>query len=60
MKAEIKIERHQLSGTENPIKGVPPLIERLLQHRGIQSAEEIEFGLNRLLPPDGLRISRVP
>jgi len=54
MKAETSIERHQLSGDEGSIAGVPPIIERLLQHRGIHSADEIEFSLKRLLPPDDL------
>jgi single-stranded-DNA-specific exonuclease len=54
MKSEIIIERYQLSGNEAAIAGVHPVIERLLQHRGISSAAEIDFGLNRLLPADGL------
>jgi len=54
MKSKTTLERHQLSGSESPIVGVPPLIERLLQHRGIESADEIEFVLNNLLPPDQL------
>ena len=54
MKSDTTIIRYQLSGSESPITGVSPLIERLLQHRGIESADEIEFGLNRLLPPDQL------
>ena len=60
MKAETTLQRHQLSGTELPIEGVPPLIERLLQHRGIASAAEVEFGLNKLLPPDGLLGIEIP
>jgi len=54
MKSKMTLERHQLSGSESPIAGVPPLIERLLQHRGIKSADEIEFVLNHLLPPEQL------
>ena len=54
MRAEKNIERYHLNGSEKPIAGVLPLIERLLQHRGIHSTEEVEFGLNHLLPLNGL------
>ncbi|MCW8825364.1 MAG: single-stranded-DNA-specific exonuclease RecJ [Gammaproteobacteria bacterium] len=54
MKSNITIQRHQLKGDENAIEGVPPVIERLLQNRGINSADEIAFGLNHLLPPEGM------
>lgn len=54
MKSDAKVERYQLSGTEASIAGVHPVIERLLQHRGIKSADEIENSLSCLLPPDGL------
>lgn len=54
MKSDARVERYQLSGTEAQIAGVHPVIERLVQHRGIKSADEIESSLSCLLPPDGL------
>ncbi len=38
--------------------GVHPLLARLFAARGIRSAEELDDGLARLLPPDGLRGAR--
>jgi single-stranded-DNA-specific exonuclease len=35
--------------------GVPPLLARLFAARGIRSADELDDGLARLLPPGGLR-----
>jgi len=35
--------------------GVQPLLARLFAARGIQNAEELDPGLGKLLPPDGLR-----
>ncbi|MDH3353776.1 MAG: DHH family phosphoesterase, partial [Chromatiales bacterium] len=54
MRSKVTIERHQFSGDEHSIASVAPVIERLLQHRGITSSDEIEFGLKHLLPLNGL------
>jgi single-stranded-DNA-specific exonuclease len=35
--------------------GVPPLLARLFAARGVRSADELDDGLARLLPPAGLR-----
>lgn len=35
--------------------GVPPLLARLFAARGVRSAEELDDGLGRLLPPNTLR-----
>ena len=34
--------------------GVPPLLARLFASRGVSAADELDDGLARLLPPDGL------
>ena len=35
--------------------GVPPLLARLFAARGVRTADELDDGLPRLLPPEGLR-----
>ncbi|MDN3920727.1 single-stranded-DNA-specific exonuclease RecJ [Roseateles violae] len=35
--------------------GLPPLLARLFAARGVRTAEELDDGLGKLLPPEGLR-----
>ncbi|MDR0234453.1 MAG: DHH family phosphoesterase, partial [Zoogloeaceae bacterium] len=35
-------------------EGVHPLLARLYAGRGVASADELDYGMNRLLPPDAL------
>ncbi len=37
-----------------PLEGLHPVLQRVLRARGVATAEELEYGLDRLLPPQRL------
>jgi len=49
----IQIKQRKAESTKK-LQGMPSLISRVLCNRGISSSDQIDYKLNRLLPPSGL------
>ena len=51
--SEIQIKQRAIDGL-NEIEGLSPLLSRVLKARGINNANQIDYALKKLLPPQGL------
>ncbi|GAA3922029.1 single-stranded-DNA-specific exonuclease RecJ [Litoribacillus peritrichatus] len=51
----MNIQQRLIPDVSHSLHGFSPLLQRLLLSRGITEASDMEFKLNRLLPPSGLK-----